>query len=141
MSSSANTEYQGRTAYPDFVAEVSDGHYARDVSKELTELVDDLRTQAAAQSKKVKGKLTIELSFECDERGEVDFNYATKTKRPSRPTVRGGLTSVHPRQLTIGDAIENARRPARPTEERAPKAKAPERTAAPAVDDTNDEET
>lgn len=124
-----STEYLGKTAYPEFVGEASDGHYARDVSRDLTELIEDLRTQAAAQGKTVKGKLTIELGFEVSDRGDVDFHYATKVKRPARPTVTGrmwigksgGLTAVHPRQLTIGDAMDKARRPDR-AEERTPQA-------------------
>lgn len=136
-----STEYLGKTAYPEFVGEASDGHYARDVSRDLTELIEDLRTQAASQGKTVKGKLTIDLAFEVSERGDVDFKYGTKVKRPARPTVagrlwigkNGGLTSVHPRQLTIGDAMDKARRPSAAHEERSPKTKAEERRPRAAV--------
>lgn len=35
-----------RAAYPEFMAEASDGHYARDVSIALSELIDDCTAQA-----------------------------------------------------------------------------------------------
>lgn len=117
-----------RTAYPDFVGEASDGQYAKDVSTSLTELIDDLREQASAQSKTVSGDLTIKQRFSVNERGEVDFSFDVAIKKCKRPRVKGRhyltaageLTSVHPRQMTIADAMEKARTPARP-EERAPR--------------------
>lgn len=119
-----------RAAYPEFMAEASDGHYARDVSIALSELIDDCTTQASNQSKTVKGTLTIKQEFAINERGEVDFSFDVAIKKPKRPRVKGrhyidkdgGLTAVHPRQLSIGDALDAARRPGRVAEERAPRA-------------------
>lgn len=118
-----------RAAYPEFMAEASDGHYARDVSLALSELIDDLREQASAQSKTVSGDLTIKQRFALNERGEVDFSYDVAVKKPKRPRVKGRhyitkdgeLTSVHPRQLSITDALNNASRAPARAEERTPK--------------------
>lgn len=118
-----------RTAYPDFVGEASDGQYAKDASTSLTELIDDLREQASAQSKTVSGDLTIKQRFSVNERGEVDFSFDVAIKKCKRPRVKGRhyltaageLTSVHPRQMSITDALNNASRAPARAEERTPK--------------------
>lgn len=110
-------EYNGPEAFVDFTKEASDGAFRADVSREFLALIKTCAEQALAQGSTAKGKLTIDLNFAIDPRGEVDFTYGTKTKNPPRPTQRGrlwigrggGMTAVHPKQLEIPGAEKRRR--------------------------------
>jgi hypothetical protein len=123
MSRDTSTEYAGPNAFVEFAEEASDGAFRADVSRDFLALVKQCAEQALAQGSVAKGKLTLELNFHVDPRGEVDFTYSTKVKNPPKPTQRGrlwigrggGMTAVHPKQLEIS-GTEKKRRAEPPPE-------------------------
>ncbi len=120
-------EYTGPDAFLDFTAEVADGQFKADMSRELLALMFSCHERAVTENKVAKGKLTIELSFATDPRGNVLVNYGHKTKLPPRATANGqlwmgkhGPTAVHPKQLEVPGTERKRRGDAPPSTARRP---------------------
>ncbi|MEM7515310.1 MAG: hypothetical protein AAF368_00100 [Planctomycetota bacterium] len=97
-----------------FLGTLAEGVAHIELSDELQALVASLHKEATTQNRKVKGKLTLQLSFVCDPTGVVGIAYGVKSVKPERQrpgsvrwaTQGGALELQNPRQLQLGQLKE-----------------------------------
>jgi len=107
MSDETNDE--GPRSFARFIEQVADGEAQITASAELHELGKALKREASAQNAKVKGKLTLSLSFEADPMGAITVGYDVDMKAPKPKrggsifwtTKDGNLSAEHPRQARL----------------------------------------
>lgn len=106
----ADHEYKDRKrAFLEFLEEACDGYASAELSRNLLELVDLLKTAASLKQSKATGRLDLKIAFALAPNGDVTIDYDVELKRPKLPTnqgrmwigTAGGLTAVHPKQMAI----------------------------------------
>ncbi len=102
---------EGPRSFSVLMAEIADGDFQKDASKELFDLINTMRDAAIDTNGKVKGRLDLRFDISIDPRGVVSVEFdpkaklLTKIKRaPAMAwiTKGGNLTLEHPTQLKLG---------------------------------------
>lgn len=96
------------------LAALADGEAHDEITEATRALVQAIEREAKAQQRKAKGKLVIELAFDCSPAGVVSIDYAVRSKLPDpkRPNTvlwaagGGALTGENPKQLKLGELKE-----------------------------------
>lgn len=98
-----------------FLADLGDGHTARDLSEDLHEMEKKLHDLAIATGAKAKGELKLSLKFSTDALGVCTVTPEVKLTLPKKPTTAGimwhnpktgHLSASNPRQLELGKLRE-----------------------------------
>lgn len=106
-----DNDEHGPRSFLRFLADLGDGHTARDLSVDLRKMERDLHDQALAQGVNVKGELVLKLRFTTDKTGVCTVKAESKVTLPKQPTTggvmwhdpkTGHLTASNPKQLEFG---------------------------------------
>jgi hypothetical protein len=135
---------EGPRSFLHFLEDLGQGDAARELSEELFELGGRLAHESSAREAKVKGELTLKITFSVEKNGLVTTNYEIKRKDPKRSTtpgvswltaggnfadrdprqaelpglreVPGGRANTPPRELSVGRDIDDRGNRAAPKE-------------------------
>ena len=103
-----DTTQEGPRSFTRWLEKLGDGQAQADLSRAMFELGGTLRQQALERGK-CKGELTLKLTFDVDQFGQVLTGYSVKVKEPepARPssmfwlTKGGNFTVENPRQTSL----------------------------------------
>lgn len=86
-------EDTGPRSFGHFVMRLNDGDFLRDASEAQHELNKALQDASLGMSTKVKGSLTIKLSYSCDAKGNMGIDHDITVKKPKvkRPTAQAWM--------------------------------------------------